>query len=461
MFLRNRIRVISLYGSFKKEIVKEGKTMDYKDKIITAEEAVSKVKSGDVIVTGLGASEAGAFMGQLHTIADKVKDVTVTNCLPTHPSQIYDEKYVDSFRVDGWFYAPQMRKAHKNGNMGYIPNHLHLAAWKRLCYKKPNIFVSAATMPDKHGYVSLSLGNTYEKRMLEAADMVILEINPHMPYTFGDVQVPVSDVDYMIEVDYEPPVTPDAPFTEKDEMIGKYIADMVPDGACIQLGIGGIPNAVADALKTKNDLGVHTEMLTTGMMKLAKMGVINGKKKQINNGKMVATFAMGTPELYEFMDYNPAIEIRDGAWVNDPYTIAQNDNMISINTTLEVDLTGQCASESLGSHQFSGTGGQSDTAIGAQMSKNGKSIIALYSTAMVKGEDGERHEVSKIVPQLMPGAAVSLSRNDVDRVVTEYGVAELRGTDLIDRVERLIAIAHPKFREQLREDAVRVGILGR
>ena len=436
--------------------------MDYESKIIAIEQALALVKSGDVIVTGLGASEAGVFMSQLHTVAARgVRDVMVTNCLPTHESKIYEEQYADIFRVDGWFYAPVLRKAHKNGNMAFIPNRLHLAARKRLDHILPNIYIGSATMPDKHGYVSLSLSNTYEMRMIEKADLVILEINPNMPYTLGDVQLHVRDIDYMIKVDYQPPVMPDAPFSEKDAVIGKYIADMVPDGSCIQLGIGGIPNAVAEALKTKNDLGVHTEMLTTGMMKLAKMGVITGKYKQINKGKMVAAFAMGEPELYEFMDYNPSIAIMDGAWVNDPYVIAQNDNQVSINTTIEVDLTGQCASESLGSRQFSGTGGQADTAIGAQMSKNGKSIIALYSTAMVKDKDGNRHEVSKIVPQLMAGATVSLSRNDVDRVVTEYGVAELRGTDLRERVERLIAIAHPKFREELHDDAVRVGILGR
>ena len=219
---------------------------------------------------------------------------------------------------------------------------------------------------------------------------------------------------------------------------------------------------MAAALESKNDLGVHTEMLTSGMMRLAKLGVINGRRKQINQGKIVTTFAMGIPELYEFMDYNPSVAVMDGAWVNDPYTIAQNDNQISINTSLEVDLTGQCASESIGSRQYSGTGGQADTAIGAQMSRNGKSIIALYSTAMVKDPaTGEKREVSKIVPQLTMGAAVSLSRNDVDRVVTEYGVAELRGTSLRDRVARLIEIAHPKFREELWEQAVQVGILGR
>ena len=436
--------------------------MNMKEKYISVEQALSFVKSNDMIVTGLGAAEAGLFMGQLHTIAHRVRNVTVTNCLPTHPSEIYKPEYVDSFNVDGWFFAPQMRKAHANGNMAFIPNHLHLAAVKRLAFVKPNIYVGAASMPDKHGYISLSLSNTYEKRMMEAADLVMLEVNPNMPYTLGDVQVPVEDVDYLIRADYMPPVTPDLPFSEKDAAIGKLIADMVPDGACIQLGIGGIPNAVAAALETKNDLGVHTEMLTSGMMRLAKMGVINGKRKQINRGKMVTTFAMGIPELYEVMDYNPGIAVMDGAWTNDPYTIAQNDNQISINTSIEVDLTGQCASESIGSRQFSGTGGQADTAIGAQMSKNGKSIIALYSTAMVKDPaTGERREVSKIVPQLMPGAAVSLSRNDVDRVVTEYGVAELRGTSLRDRVARLIEIAHPRFREELWDQAVEVGILGR
>ena len=444
------------------EMNERGYYMRIEEKYISVEEALSKVKSHDVIVTGLGASEAGLFMSKLHTIADRVKGVKVTNCLPTHASEIYKPEYVDNFEVDGWFYAPQLRKAHVNGNMSYIPNHLHLAATKRLQYVKPDIYVGAASMPDKHGYISLSLSNTYERRMIDAADIVILEVNPNMPYTLGDVQVHVSEVDFLIKADYMPPELPDSDFSEKDEIIGKYIADMVPDGSCIQLGIGAIPNAVAKALETKNDLGVHTEMFTSGMMHLAKMGVINGRRKNFERGKIVTTFALGVAQLYEFMDYNPSVAVMDGAWVNDPYVIARNDGQVSINTTLEVDLTGQCASESLGSRQFSGSGGQADTAIGAQMSKGGKSIIALYSTAMVKDPaTGERKEVSKIVPQLMAGAAVTLSRNDVDRVVTEYGVAELRGTSIKDRVRRLIEIAHPKFRDELREQAVFYGILGK
>ena len=316
-------------------------------------------------------------------------------------------------------------------------------------------------MPDKDGNISLSTSNTYELRMLEAADLVILEVNPNFPFTSGDLIVPVEKVDYLIPADYPVPVIPDAPSSDKDRVIGRAIAELVPDGACIQLGIGGIPNAVAEFLKEKNDLGVHTEMITSKMVELMKLGVITNKYKQMDAGKMVATFALGNQAVYEFLDHNHSVELRDGAWVNDPYVIARNDNQISINTSLEVDLTGQCASESIGSRQFSGTGGQSDTAIGAQMSKNGRSVIALYSTATVKGPDGERREVSKIVPQLQSGAAVSLSRNDVDLVITEYGVADLRGASIRERVRELIQIAHPKFRDSLWDQAVEAGILGR
>jgi acyl-CoA hydrolase len=267
-------------------------------------------------------------------------------------------------------------------------------------------------------------------------------------------------VDYLVESNYPPHALPIAPSSEKDKIIGKYIAEHVQDGACLQLGIGGIPNAVAAALMDKKDLGIHTEMFSDGMMNLFKAGVITGKKKTLHKGRMIATFAMGSAELYEFLDNNPGIEFLDGDYVNDPKVIALNDNQVSINTSLEVDLTGQCASESLGSVQFSGTGGQADTAIGAQDAKGGKSFIALYSTTMARNkETGEKEEVSKIVSQLKPGAAVSLSRSDVDYVVTEYGVAALRGTSIKERVDKLIAIAHPKFRQQLRNEALSLGLI--
>lgn len=436
--------------------------MDYTSKIISLEKALSLVKSGDTVVTGLGAAEAGLFMENIHSLLGKVRDVKIVNCNPTHACDFYKAEYAETFAVDGWFFAPAMRKAHAQGNMAYIPNHLHLAATKWLYRNKPNIFVASASMPDKNGYISLATSATYERRMMAAADITILEINPNFPFVYGDVVVHVSDVDYLIEANYPIPTIPDVPSNDKDRAIGKIIAGYVPDGACIQLGIGGIPNAVAEFLKEKNDLGIHTELITSGMADLVKSGVVTNKYKNINKGQMVATMILGNNELYDFCDHNLGVALYDGSWVNDPYVIAQNDNQISINTSLEVDLTGQCASESIGSRQFSGTGGQADTAIGAQMSKGGRSIIALYSTAMVKDKvTGERREVSKIVSQLQTGAAVSLSRNDVDLVITEYGAADLRGANINQRVRSLIEIAHPKFRDELWEQAVSCGIIGK
>lgn len=430
-------------------------------KIITVQEALDKVKSGDMIVSGLASAEPRAFLAELHSIADRVENVTVTTCLPMLDAEYFlNPEHRGSFRMDGWFYTSPMRKAHQNGNISFIPNHLHLASRKRLVHSRPNIYIGNATPPDRHGYISLSLSNVYEKRMAEAAELVILEINPKLPRTFGDVEIHVSDVDYLIEVDYDIPELPDVAPIEKDLVIGRTIASMINDGDCIQLGIGGIPNAVAASLADKKDLGVHTEMFTTGMMQLMKAGVITNKRKTLYPGKAVCCFALGTKELYNFIDNHPAIMVMDGAWVNDPAVIEHNDNQVSINTTIEIDLTGQCCSESLGPVQFSGTGGQSDTAVGAQRAKNGRSFIALYSTAMVKNPaSGQREEISKIVPMLKQGAAVSLSRNDVDYVVTEYGVAGLRGTNIQERVERLIAVAHPKFRDELRHQARDLGYL--
>lgn len=434
--------------------------MDYSNKIISAEEAVKLVKSNTEIITGLGAGEGHDFLMNLHHVADQVKNVTVTNCLPMSDFPFMHIEYKDVFNVDGWFYSPALRKAHKNGNISFIPNHLHLAGKRRLDHRKPHIYVGSASSVDKHGYVSLSTSNTYEKGIIEAAEIVILEVNPNFPVTYGDLEVHIKDIDYIIESNYSIPVLPESVSNDKDRAIGNYIAEYVQDGDCIQFGIGGIPNAVAEALMDKKDLGVHTEMLTTGLMKLAKNGNITGKKKTLHKGKMVCTFALGTQELYEFIDQNPAVLMLDGNYVNDPYVVGQNDNQVSINTTMEIDVTGQCCSESIGSVQFSGTGGQADTAIGAQIAKNGKSFIALYSTAKVRNkETGEKVEISKIVPQLKPGAAVSLSRNDVDYVVTEYGVASLRGTNIKERVERLVAIAHPDFKDDIIKQAKEIGII--
>lgn len=424
-------------------------------KHITALEAVKLVKSNDHVVVGMTAAEPQNFMSVLHTVADQVKNVVVSNCLPILEAEFFtNPKYKDSFKVAGWFYTATLRKYHHNGNISFIPNHLHLAGKKRFEHMKPNIFATAASMPDEHGYISLSIQNVYERDAVDLADIVIVEINPNFPRTYGDNQIHIDEVDYIIESHYPVPATINPEPNEKDMLIGKMIAEHIPDGATIQLGIGGIPNAVSYFLKGKKDLGIHTEMFTTGMMDLIKNGIVTGKKKNFMPGKHVCAFAFGSKELYDFLDNNKDVYFMRGIEANDPHIIGKNDNQISINTTIEVDLTGQVCSESIGHVQFSGTGGQADTSIGAQNAKNGKSFIALYSTAMVKNkETGEREEVSKIVTTLKPGAAVTLSRNDVDYVVTEYGCVSLRGTTIEERVKLLISIAHPKFRDQLLEEA--------
>ncbi len=430
-------------------------------KTVQIQDILNLVKDNHEIVVGMAGSEPQVFMTHLHEIADRVKNVTVTNCLPFANGEFYlNEKYKKSFFLDTWFYSGTLRKAHPHGNISFIPNHLHFAGKKRLDYKKTNLFIGATTPPDKNGFVSLSLSNVYEKLIIQNADIVALEINPKFPRTLGDMEIHISDVDYLIEVDYDAPTIPNADPNEKDTIIGNLIAAQIHDGDTLQLGIGGIPNAVSKALFNKKDLGIHTEMFTSGMMDLINAGVINGKKKSLHPGKHVCCFALGTKELYDFIDDNPSVMILDGSYVNDPAIIGLNDNQVSINSTLEIDLTGQCASESIGTFQFSGTGGQSDTAIGAQNAKNGRSFMALYSTAMVRNpETGEKEETSKIVPTLKPGAAVSLSRNDVDYVATEYGMVRLRGTNLRERARLLISIAHPKFREELTAQAIEAGFL--
>jgi acyl-CoA hydrolase len=261
----------------------------------------------------------------------------------------------------------------------------------------------------------------------------------------------LEDVDFVYECNLPLVELLAAEPSEKDITIGNYIADMIEDGSTLQLGIGGIPNAVAKSLKNKKDLGIHTEMFTDGMVDLYNLGVITNRRKTINKNKFIASFALGTKKLYDFIDNNLCVEFKSAAYTNDPYIIGQNYKMVSVNTSIQVDLTGQCCSESIGHVQYSGTGGQADTATGSQNSIGGKSIIALYSTA--KGDS-----ISTIVPFLNVGATVTLSRTDVDHIVTEYGVASLRGRSIRERVKELIKIAHPNFREELKREAEKYNI---
>jgi acyl-CoA hydrolase len=307
---------------------------------------------------------------------------------------------------------------------------------------------------DSKGFVSLSLGITYEKDIIEAADIVVLEVNEKLPRTFGDTHLHISDIDFVVEHNQDVPSLPMPQPSDVDIMIGNHIAELVADESTIQLGIGGIPNAAALALKGKKDLGVHTEMMVDSMMELYDLGVITNKKKSLYKDKFICTFSMGSRKLYDWLDDNLAVEFKRGKWVNDPAIVRQNSKMISVNTCLMVDFTGQVASESIGTKQYSGTGGQTDTAVGAKEAYDGlgKSIIACYSTA----RDGA---ISTIVPTLPQGTAVTLHRSNTDHIVTEHGIAYMRGRTVKERTKNLIAVAEPKFRDELTSQAKKLGYI--
>lgn len=429
----------------------------YKSKLQPIEEAITCVKSGYDVVVAQCASEPQGTMAKLHLLAPHVNDVRVFSVLTLKPYDFYMKPEMKGhFELASWFHAPGSRAAIKAGigTVTFVPNMLHRAATDRIHARPPEVFIGTCTPPDKNGFVSLSLGITYEKDILEHAQHVILEVNPLLPRTFGDTHVHVSQVSAFVEYEQEVPTLPAPTPSPTDMTIGQYIAELVEDGSTIQLGIGGIPNAAALALKDKHDLGVHTEMFVDSMMELYELGVITNAKKALKKDKFIATFAMGSRKLYDWLDDNVAVEFQRGRWVNDPAIIAQNSQMVSINTCLMVDLTGQVASESIGPAQYSGTGGQSDTAQGAVagFDGKGKSIIACYATA-------KEGTVSTIVPMLPQGSAVTLHRSFVDHIVTEYGIAKLRGKTVRERAQALIAIAAPEFREELTHQAKTLGYI--
>jgi len=435
--------------------------MDYKNKIITVGQALDMVKSGMRIALGDATVEPQAFLENIHTVADRVKDVELTNCLGLRSYPFMENSaYHDSFILRSLFFSKPTREAEKYLRVSYVPCHLRHTAPAPPARARRARAVRAPPPPDEEGNMSIGLSNIYSSDVVKHAKKVIVEINDKMPYTYGNNIINVKDVDYIVPVSYPlPQDVPPAP-NEKDRMIAGHIAEYLKDGDCVQIGIGGIPNSVTEFLAEKKDLGIHTELLGDGLAKLAMRGVVNGSKKQFMKGKIVTSIVMGTDVVYDFVNKNPDVYVMSCSKCNDPYTVRKNKNQVSINTTLEVDLTGQACSEAIGSRQFSGTGGQADTTIGTQMSKGGRSFLALYSTARVLNkETGEREEISKIVPQLKPGATVSLQRNDAMYIVTEYGAVNLMGLSVSDRAKKLISIAHPKFREGLTLQAKALGLI--
>ncbi|KGK88841.1 acetyl-CoA hydrolase/transferase C-terminal domain-containing protein [Clostridium sp. HMP27] len=418
----------------------------YNAKLVSAKEAVSVIKSGDKVVVGHAISEPSTIVDAMVKNKEGYENVEIIHMLPMGKMEYVNIGMEKHFRHNALFVGARTRDAVASGRADYTPCFFHeIPNLFKRSYIPVDVALIQVTPPDKHGYCSLGVSSDYIKPAAECAKLVIAEVNDKLPRTLGNCFVHISDMDYIVEsshplIELKPPK-----ITDVEKAIGENCASLIEDGATLQLGIGAIPDAVLLFLKDKKDLGIHSEMISDGVVELVESGVITNKKKTINPGKMIVTFLMGTRRLYDFIDDNPMVELHPVDYVNDPYIIMQNDNMISINSCVQVDLTGQVASESVGLTQISGVGGQVDFVRGANMSKNGKSIMALPSTA-------SKGTISKIVPLLDEGAAITTSRNDVDYIVTEYGIARLKGKTLRDRARELINIAHPKFRLSLMEE---------
>lgn len=426
----------------------------YKEKLTDIEGALNIIKDNDFIVGGSVGVEPVAILSHMHTLCGKVNNIHFMNGLGmrNYPF-INEEQYQETFTNECVFLMKPGREAHGKQLLNFLPGHLHNANIRWLKEKNNgilNVCIVAATPMDEFGYFRVSLSLIQERWLMDHAEKIIVEVNSNIPLVYGETEIHITDVDCIVEAKSDLPILEKADVKETEKTIGGYISALVKDGDCIQLGIGGIPDAAADALMGKHDLGIHTEMITNSMVDLVEAGVITGKKKNLHKGKIVGAFALGNQRLYDFLDNNPSVVMLRGNYVNNPVNISKNDNFTSINTCISVDLGGQICSESIGSRQYSGSGGQADTAVGALHSRGGKNIIALTSTKKTK-----RGIVSGINAQLPLGSVVTLGRNDVDYIVTEYGIAPMRGRSIRERVNNLIAIAHPDYRGELRKEAFR------
>ena len=421
---------------------------EYEKKKISVTGALEQIQSDMNIYVSVDMAEPVTILRELHTIAERVKNVTVCSVLgPEDYPHLQDPR--GNIRTEPFFYGPFTRRAHSTGNVSLVPSSISTLYRDRAAYRKPNVFIGLASPMDRHGFLNMDMCISQEQDALEEADIVILEVNPNVPVVYGDASVHISDVDFVVESDREMPLDPSYESTEVQEAIGRHIAELIEDGSTIQLGIGGIPDAAARQLIGKRDLGVHSEMFTPSMVMLYEAGVITGNRKNIDKKQMVCTLLTSRPEVFEFVDHNPAVKMMRGSYVNDPFVIMKNDKMVAINGALQVDLTGQIFSETIGAKQYSGSGGANDFAMGAHRSRGGKSIIALPSTK-------KNGTISTIQPWLSGGGVVTVLRQTVDYVVTEFGAAPLSGRSVKDRVENLIAVAHPDFRSELRKEAQRL-----
>jgi acetyl-CoA hydrolase len=423
----------------------------FQSRVVTAEEAVRHIKSGDrVFLTG-NCSVPQKVLAALVDYAPELHDVELCQALTIGPADYAKPEMEGHIRVNTMFTSAGVRKAVHEGRADFTPV---LLSEFTLLFKNKILPLDVALIhvspPDEHGFCSLGIEVGLTKSPAESAKIIIAEVNQQMPRTLGDSFIHVSRLNYIVPVDYplqEMHMAEEGGQTIND--MACHIAELIPDGATMQMGIGAIPDAVLPYLKEKKDLGIHTELFSDGVIELVEAGVLTGGRKSIHNGKMIAGFIIGTKKLYDWCDDNPLIELHPTEYVNDPFVVAQNDRMVAINSAIEVDLTGQVCADSIGPKIYSGVGGQLDFIYGASRSKGGVPIIALPSTTTLR--DGT--VVSRITAMLKPGAGVVTTRNHVHYVVTEYGVADLYAKTIRQRAQQLINVAHPEFREELTRQA--------
>lgn len=427
----------------------------YKDKKISAEEAAAKVKSGDVVILNAAGAHPDRLASAIvdHAKSNNLRNVTIHSHMAFEPGGIFDEDFVKKhdFNLVAWFVGTAQRKGVQQGWIHYMVGHFHETP-TLMRTLKPNIFISDVSPLNDEGFFTFGATVAYGRAAVESADLVILQVNEHQPSVYGEAQVHISEVDYLVDHNHSLQNLPDAILSQEDIKIGQYVADLIEDGSTLQIGIGGMPSAVAMNLTHKKDLGIHTEMLADCMVDLYEAGVITGNRKTLHPGKIVGTFTLGSKKIYDFINQNPVVECYPVNYTNDPAIIAKNGKQIAINTIIEIDLTGQVCSESLGPLMYSGTGGQLNFTQGAYNSVGGKAFLCLHSTT-------KTGMVSKIVPHLNKGAVVTTPRTDVHYIVTEYGVAMLKGKTMAQRAKELIALAAPEFRKELTTEARKLHLI--
>lgn len=422
-------------------------TDQYSQKVVSAAEAVEAVKSGDRIFLTGNCSVPSVILSALVDRAHELKDVEINQALTVGSADYVSPEMEGHLRVNTMFISHNTRDAVQSGRADFTPV---LLSEFPLLFKNKVLPVNVAFVhlspPDQHGYCSFGVEVGLSKSPAESAEIIIAEVNEQMPRTLGDTFIHVSAIDYIVPVDYPLPelAMGEGKPSEKVEKIAAYIADLIPDQATMQMGIGAIPDAVLKYLFDKKDLGIHTELFSDGVIDLVEAGVITNSKKTLHPGKIIAGFILGTKRLYEWVHNNPLIEFLRTEYVNDPFVISQNHRMVAVNSAIEVDLTGQICADSIGTKLYSGVGGQLDFIYGASRSKGGVPIISLPSTAK---------DISRIVPTLKQGAGVVTTRNHVHYVVTEYGVASLYGKTIRERAQELINVAHPDFRDEITKEA--------